>query len=312
MGTQGLVSERRRILDPPRTETGRYKSNPNAVYRRINEAGHSVPSSQDSVTRCVQNLRVSDSPAAPAALPASPPSTIRNSRKPPRPKLQPWKFLRCAQCGPDPAAHMTSTDGGLVQLVGQKHGGQLLLADSVGQLRWLSRAACVACGTIRSQRLSPMQLLRERNFALGTLSRIDDSTGIRTQRPAVRQPVSNSLTARSQYLQGEPLDDSPIPNCSMRGVALTDPDKHFLTVLRQASAKALPRCVDSRYATAWAESLERAMRGHRSWALLCRYRSRLLVAEIPKDVDRNSELIQRLHLREMRHITVLISKVLGQ
>ena len=77
------------------------------------------------------------------------------------------------------------------------------------------------------------------NFALGTLSRIDDSTGIRTQRPAVRQPVSNSLTARSQYLQGEPLDDSPIPNCSMRGVALTDPDKHFLTVLRQASAKAL-------------------------------------------------------------------------
>ena len=28
----------------------------------------------------------------------------------------------------------------------------MLLEDSVGQLRWLSRQACVHCGTIRSQR----------------------------------------------------------------------------------------------------------------------------------------------------------------
>ena len=36
--------------------------------------------------------------------------------------------------------------------VGQKHGGQVLLSDSVGQLRWLNRQVCVFCGTIRSQR----------------------------------------------------------------------------------------------------------------------------------------------------------------
>ena len=51
-----------------------------------------------------------------------------------------------------------------------------------------------------------------------------------------------------------------------------------------------PRCVVSRCATAWAESLEGAMSDHQSWALLCRYRCRLLLAGIPKGVDRNSEL----------------------
>ena len=46
------------------------------------------------------------------------------------------------------------------------------------------------------------------------------------------------------------MDDSPLPNCSIRDVVLTDPDKQLLSDVRQASAMALPRCVDSRYATA--------------------------------------------------------------
>ena len=37
---------------------------------------------------------------------------------------------------------------------GKKHGGQVLLPDSVRQLRCLDRAACVARGTSRSQRYS--------------------------------------------------------------------------------------------------------------------------------------------------------------
>ena len=111
---------------------------------------------------------------------------------------------------------------------------------------------------------------------------------------------------------GEPLDDSPLPNCPTRDVVQTERDKQLLTELRGASAMALPRCVVSRYATAWAESMEGAISGHQSWALICRYRGRLLLAEIPKGVDRNSELKQRLHLWEMGHITDLISKVLGQ
>ena len=69
---------------------------------------------------------------------------------------------------------------------------------------------------------------------------------------------------------------------------------------------ALPRCVVPRYATACAESLEGAMSGHQSWALLCRYRCRLLLAEIPKGVDKNSELKQRLQLRKTGQINALI------
>ena len=41
---------------------------PIASHRRINEAGGSVPSSQESVTRRVQNLRIADPPATQAAL----------------------------------------------------------------------------------------------------------------------------------------------------------------------------------------------------------------------------------------------------
>ena len=73
-----------------------------------------------------------------------------------------------------------------------------------------------------------------------------------------------------------------------------------------------PQCVVSRYATAWAESLEGATSGHQSWALLCRYRCRLLLAEIPKGVDRNSELKQVVQLWKSRQTSDLIGKVLGQ
>ena len=111
---------------------------------------------------------------------------------------------------------------------------------------------------------------------------------------------------------GEPLDDSPLPNCPIRDIVLTDRDKQLRPELRRASAMALPRCVVSRCAAAWTESFEGAMSGHQSWALLCRYRCRLLFAEIPKGVDRNSELKQRLHLWETGQISDLICKVLGQ
>ena len=99
--------------------------------------------------------------------------------------------------------------------------------------------------------------------------------------------------------QPEKLDHGPLPNCPIWDVALSERDVHLLTELRWASAIPLPRCVVSPHATAWAESLEGGMSGHQSWALLCRYRCRLVLAEIPKGVDRNSELKQRLHLWEM-------------
>ena len=112
------------------------------------------------------------------------------------------------------------------------------------------------------------------------------------------------------------MDDSPLPNSPVRDVVLTERDK-LLSELRGALAMALPRCVVSRYATAWAQSLEGAMSGRQSWALLCRYRSRLLLAEIPKGVDRKAEIKQRLHLWESGQISVWlarswVSRILGR
>ena len=129
----------------------------------------------------------------------------------------------------------------------------------------------VACATVTDS------TLLSASFALGTPSRTDDSSGIRTKRAAVRH--LDFLRARSQFPPGEPLGVSPLPNRPIRDIALTKQNKQLLTELRRASVMPLPRCVVSRYATAWAESLEGAMSGHQSWALLCRCRCRLFLAE---------------------------------
>ena len=152
------------------------------------------------------------------------------------------------------------------------------------------------------------------------LSELKVGDKFQDRRQPGHQDTAASGAAAGQHLPqnsqpvppGEPLDDSPLPNCPSRDVVLTDRDKQLLSELRRASAMALPRCVVSRYASAWAESLEGDMSSHQSWALLCSYRCRLLLAEILKGVDRNSELKQRLQLWEWGQVSVLICKVLGQ
>ena len=249
------------------------------------------------------------------SAPAPPP--MPNSRRPPqaRPK-QPREYLRCAQCGSDPAFFRAISDHGLMQHMGQKHGGQQVLPESVGQLRRLDRAACVVCGTIRSQRCNRCHFCNS-NTPLCEL-RVGDTFRDRRQ-PGHQNAAPGAAAAdqpppqRSQPVPpGDPLDDSPRPNCPIRDTVFTERDKQQAAELRRASAMALPRCVVSRYTAAWAESLEGTMSGHQSWALLCRYRCRLLLAEIPKGVDRNSEWKLRLHLWETLQISDLICKVLGQ
>ena len=145
-----------------------------------------------------------------------------------------------------------------MQHIGQKHGGQTLLEDSVGQLRWLNRQTCVHCGTIRSQRCrrciscgfdTPLRELR-----------VGDTFQDRRQpgHQDAAAPVSGQQPPQSSQPvpPGEPLDDSPLPNCPIRDIVFTERNKHLLTELRRASAMALPRCVVSRYATARAKSLE--------------------------------------------------------
>ena len=143
----------------------------------------------------------------------------------------------------------------------------------IAQLRNLDRAACVACDTIRSRRCSRCNFCGNdtplRDLSLAILFRIVASPDTRVQRPMARLPFSCEDAARSQCHQVTSLDDSPLPNCSVRDVVLTERDKQSLAELRRASAMALRRCIVSRNATAWAESLNEAISDHQSWALLC-------------------------------------------
>ena len=153
-------------------------------------------------------------------------------------------------------------------------------------------------GAVADAPSAEVTLLSE-NFVSGIPLRIDDSLDIRVQHPAVRPPISNLLKARCQFLQVTLLTRAGFQTVTTQGIAVTERDKQVHTELRRASAMALSRCVVSGYATVWAESFEGSVSGHQSWYVLCRYRCRLLLAEIPKGVDRNSELKQRLQLWEI-------------
>ena len=144
--------------------------------------------------------------------------------------------------------------------------------------------------------MPPLQLLQKRYSTSETLSlaipfRTVDNRDTRMQRPRARPPFIKTLQSLQPVPPGDPLDDSPL-----------------LTEL----PRALPRCIVSRHATAWAESLEGAISGHQSLAVLCRYRCHLLLAEVPQGTDRNAELKLRLRLREAGEVSELISRILGQ
>ena len=110
-----------------------------------------MPGSQDSVTRGVQNLQISDTPASQTA-PAH-----RHRRCPtlPRPRAASRIPLVCAMW-PDPAAVRPVSDHGLILHMVQKHGGRRLLPESVAQLRNLE-----SCSLHQVATMSLMYLLRK-------------------------------------------------------------------------------------------------------------------------------------------------------
>ena len=102
-----------------------------------------------------------------------------------------------------------------------------------------------------------------------------DNLDKRMQRPRARPPFTNLFAARRQCHQVTPSMTARFQTAPVRDIVNTERDKQLLTDLRRDSAMAIPRCIASRYATAWAENLEGAISGHQSWAVLCRYRCRL-------------------------------------
>ena len=131
---------------------------------------------------------------------------------------------------------------------------------------------------------------------------LEGAKGVTT--PSVKKRLEEVLATFPQYLR---IADTLLSQCG-EGSVLVARQTRFFVLSKGAARDVQKRTIR----TAWAESLEGAMSGHQSWALLCRFRCRLLLAEIPKGVDRNSELKQRLHLWESGQISDLISKVLGQ
>ena len=142
-----------------------------------------------------------------------------NPRRHPRPKQLPREHLRCAQCGSDRAAHVASSDHGLMLHMGQKHGGQRLLSEGIGQLRHVDRGACVLCRHTVAM-MQPVQFLCNSYTPLREL-RVGDTTA-----GSLGMPMDPQLLQSSQPVPpGEPLDDSPLPNCPIRNIVLTDRDK---------------------------------------------------------------------------------------
>ena len=129
--------------------------------------------------------------------------------------------FRCAQ-GSDPVAHVASSDHGLMLHMGQKHGGQRLLSESIGQLRHLDRGACVLCGATRSRRCNRCSSCN--SSAPLQQVRVGDTFQDRRQ-PGHQDAPHEGTPMDPQVLQsssGEPSDDSPLPNCPIRNIVLTD------------------------------------------------------------------------------------------
>ena len=115
----------------------------------MNEAGDSVPGSQDSITQGVQNLQltatapphVTSSHSTTADAHLSKTSSAEGATETGIPSLCSMWFISTGlrwNLGPR---------GLMVHMV-QKLGGQQLIQESVAQLRQLDRAACVLCDTI--------------------------------------------------------------------------------------------------------------------------------------------------------------------
>ena len=100
-----------------------------------------------------------------------------------------------------------------------------------------------------------------------------------------RPPFSNLFRARIWCPR-------PLPNCPVKAKSNYPPNfagpRQWLSLA--ASFLAVPRR---------GQSVEGAIGGHhQSLAVLCLYRCRLLLAEVPKDTDRNAELKLRLRVKE--------------
>ena len=239
------------------------------TIHRSRPAGGSVPGRQDSVTEGFNQLSIADSPAM---LPLS--------------QTQPW-------------------------------------SRPTRQLRELNRGACTVCKPIRFTK-TPSAKPSDLEDLIGALYVEETpcsgtSWTVTSSRTTINQTIQNR-SPTEPHLPNKPFTVHSQCHWVTRSTTARCPIARFVTSLCQTGKReSFPNCAgpqrwlfraasSPRFATAWAESLEGAITRHDTWALLCRYRSRPLPAEIPN----SSELKLRVRMWEEGHTNDLIARILGQ
>ena len=299
-------------------------ASPPGHLRRLDDAGNSAPGSQDSqpTTRSQSHVNI--------PVPSSQESTLSsqmarlelevsgqgaNAQGPRRPRrrAQLSPALICAQCEVGASAFQAQDDRGLMLHICRAHLGQQLNAAAIAQLRSLGRAACQICSSIR--KLTNPRCDRcgcatpTRALILG--DRVPDTRRAH-QRPeeaagadSVSQQLHDGAEGAAQAQPGLDVNDSK-QAVVIRRVALSEQAISVLGSLKRASDFSIPQCIAARFAHAWTESMEGAMEGNTTWSTLCRYRSCLILAEVPQGSDRNEELKRRLRFWERGEMEELV------
>ena len=241
-------------------------SAPPSQLRRLNEEGAAVPGSQDTVlaAQAQQQLRISESHS-------EQPASLRRRRPRQEATSGASVILRCAMCGPSPGAFQPADSRGLLQHLCRTHLGQELTAEAIAQLRNLGKVACRICGGIRA-RTSP------------ACSRCGCATATRPLRLGDRIPdTRRGAVAGSEGVDSGPSHPRPLSSndglhppaapaesgdeWETRRAAVTRRTCDLLNGISRNTLQHFPAAIASRYAVAWAESLEGMMAGDVAWKL---------------------------------------------
>ena len=197
--------------------------------------------SQDSITRGVQSLQTSDTPAAQTALPAPVPPLIPNTRR--------LQARRKQQASGTPSLcamwlkslHLQSRLRSRPHAAcGSEVRGTTAAPRTRWQLRPLDRAVSPVTPLGRgdvADAPSAEVIRRSETFLLAILFRTSANPGTRMQHPAARPLSSNLLRARSRCPQATPSTTARF-RTALFATFLTKRDKQLLAELRRA----LPNC----------------------------------------------------------------------
>ena len=212
-----------------------------------------------------------------------------------------------SRSGTDPQAKMSAL-GPWTRDTHEPETWRALTPDSVALLRHLNRGACVVFGIAA---IGAEWTLRRETLWLATSFKIGDNQATRKTTRTKRQATEHRKL-HSPFRQGAHWMTAQPHDRPVRGITVRDSDAELLGELCRALAMAIPRCVVSRYATAWAEIPEGAHTGHRSWAILWCCRCRILLPEIPKGCGRSEELKRRVPMWEAGELQYFVGRILGQ